>query len=108
MRQTSQDEEQGQFAENGVAESGAEAQDIGDLFQRIQQAKDGAEGGFGERSMIELSTESAAKGCDACRIPVREISQSAILDFAVFAVGLTKKNGRRRLAIWDGGDVHVD
>jgi len=108
MRQTSQDEEQGQLAENGVAERGGDAQGIGDLFQGIQQAKDGTERGFGERDMIEVPMESATEGLDARRIPVGEIGQGTILDFAVFTVGLAKENGWGRLAIGDGGDVHAD
>ena len=108
MRQTSQDQEQGQLAENAIAQSGGEAQGIGDLFQRIQNAKDRTEGRFGERRMIELPAEGTTEGFDARRIPVREIGQSAIFDFAVFAVGLTKEDGRGRLTIGDGGDVHVD
>jgi len=108
MRQTSQDEEQSQLAENGVAERGGDAQGIGDLFQRIQQAKDGTEGGLGERRMIKVPPEGAAEGFDARTIPVGEIGQGAIFDFAVFAVGFAKENGGGRLAIGDGGDVHAD
>ena len=108
MGQARENQKQGQLAESGAAESGGEAQDIGHLFQRVQQAKDGAESGFGQRRMIELPAEGAAEGFDTRRIPVGEIGQGAILDFAVFAVGLTKENGRGRLAIGDGGDVHVD
>ena len=108
MRQTSQDQEQGQLAENGVAERGGNAQGIGDLFQGIQQAKDWTERGFGERRMIEVTPEGAAEGCDARKIPVGEIGQGAIFDFAVFAVGLAKENGGGRVAIGDGGDVHAD
>jgi hypothetical protein len=50
--------------------------------------------------MIELATEGAAKGCNARRIPVREIGQSAIFDFAVLAIGLAKKNGRGESCDW--------
>src|SRR5258708_34215238 len=108
MRQTSQDEEQSQLAENGVAERGGGAQGLSDLFQRIQQAKDWTERGFGERRMIEVTPEGAAEGCDARKIPVGEIGQGAIFDFAVFAVGLAKENGGGRLAIGDRGYVHAD
>ena len=108
MRQTSQDQEQSQLAENAVAQSGGEAQGIGDLFQGIQHAKDRTEGGFGERGMIKLPAEGATEGFDARRIPVGEIGQRAILDFAVLAVGLPKEDSGGRLAIGDGGDVHVD
>src|SRR3989441_10602572 len=107
MRQTSQDEEQSQLAENGVAERGGDAQGIGDLFQRIQQAKDGTEGGLGERSMIKVPPEGAAEGFDARTIPVGEIGQGAIFDFAVFAVGFAKENGGGPLAIGDGGEVRA-
>src|SRR2546423_9692771 len=103
MRQTSQDEEQSQLAENGVAERGGDAQGIGDLFQRIQQAKDGTEGGLGERRMIKVPPEGAAEGFDARTIPVGEIGQGAIFDFAVFAVGFAKENGGGRLGVWGGG-----
>ena len=58
--------------------------------------------------MIELAAKGATEGFDARRIPVGEIGEGAIFDFAVFAVGLTKEDGGRRLAIGDGGDVHVD
>src|SRR5258708_19687649 len=99
MRQTGQDQEQGQLAENGIAERGGDAQGIGDLFQGIQQAKDWTEGGFGERgSMIEVPTEGAAEGRDARRIPVGEIGQVAIFDLAIFAEGLPKKNGGEPLS----------
>src|SRR3989441_2580320 len=105
MRQTSQDEEQSQLAENGVAERGGDAQGIGDLFQRIQQAKDGTEGGLGERSMIKVPPQGAAEGFDARTIPVGEIGQGAIFDFAVFAVGFAKENGGGRPVRWAGGVV---
>src|SRR5258708_24709617 len=107
MRQTSQDEEQSQLAENGVAERGGDAQGIGDLFQRIQQAKDWTERGFGERRMIEVTPEGAAEGCDARKIPVGEIGQGAIFDFAVFAVGLAKENGGGRVSVWGRGYLHA-
>src|SRR5256885_15249962 len=108
MRQTSQDEEQSQLAENGVAERGGDAQGIGDLFQRIQQAKDGTEGGLGERRMIKVPPEGAAEGFDARTIPVGEIGQGAIFDFAVFAVGFAKENGGGGPPVWGGGDAHTD
>jgi hypothetical protein len=108
MGQAHENQKQGQLAQSGVAESGGEAQNIGDLFQCVQQAKDGAEGGFGQRCMIELPAEGATEGFDARRIPVGEIGQRAILDFAVLAVGLPKEDSGGRLAIGYGGDVHVD
>ena len=58
--------------------------------------------------MIEVPPEGAAEGFDARTIPVGEIGQGAIFDFAVFAVGFAKENGGGRLAIGDGGDVHAD
>ncbi len=102
------DTAESQLAENAFAKSGGEAQGISDLFQRIQHAKNRTEGGFGERGMIKLPAEGATEGFDARRIPVGEIGQRAILDFAVFAVGLTKEDSGGRLAIGDRGDVHVD
>ena len=86
MGQAHENQKQGQLAQSGVAESGGEAQNIGDLFQCVQQAKNGAEGGFGQRRMIELPAEGATEGFDARRIPAGKIDQGAIFDFAVFAV----------------------
>jgi hypothetical protein len=78
------------------------------LFQGIQHAKNRTEGGFGERGMIKLPAQGATESFDARRIPVGEIGQGAIFDFAVFAVGLTQEDSGGRFAIGDGGDVHVD
>src|SRR5258708_39683293 len=103
MRQTSQDEEQSQLAENGVAERGGDAQGIGGLFQRIQQAKDGAGGGLGERGMIKVPPEGAAGGFDAGTIPVGEIGQGAVFYFSVFAGGFAQGEGRGRPWVGGGG-----
>ena len=35
-----------------------------------------------------------------------DVANGVVLDLAVFAIGLAKQIGRRRLAIRNGGDVH--
>jgi hypothetical protein len=49
--------------------------------------------------MIEVPPKGAAEGFDASKIPVGEIGQGAIFDFAVFAEGLAKENGGGELRL---------
>jgi hypothetical protein len=54
-----------------------------------------------------LFPEDPLEELDLLRLPAREIGQGAVLDLAAFAVALPEKDGRGRVAIGDGGDVHV-
>jgi hypothetical protein len=77
--------------------------------QDKERTKDEAEGRFNRTGgLIELPARGAAESLDARWLPMGEIGQGAVLGFAVLAVGLTKENGGRGVAVGDGRDVHAD
>ena len=39
---------------------------------------------------------------------MREIGEGAIFHFAIFAEGFAEEDGRGRVTVGDGGDVHTD
>jgi hypothetical protein len=102
-----QDEEEGEFGEARLAESGGEAEGIGDLFEDEQEAEDEAEGGVRGGEVIEVATEGALEGLDAGGVPMGEIGEGAGIDLAVLAEGLAEEDGGPGGAVGDGGDVDV-
>ena len=54
----------------------------------------------------DATFEHAAQALDMGGRPVREVAQRALTDLAVLAVGLTQQNGRRRVPVRDGFDIH--
>ena len=102
-----QDEEEGEFGEAGFAESGSEAEGIGDLLEGEQKAEDEAEGGVGGGEVIEVAAEGALEGLDVGGGPMGEIGEGAGMDLAILAEALAEEDGGWGGAIGDGGDVHV-
>jgi len=52
------------------------------------------------------SLEQASQSFDQSRRPVCEVGESALPDFAAFAIGLAQQDGGRGGAVGDGFDVH--
>jgi hypothetical protein len=64
VSEAGQDKEEREFGQAGLAESGGEAEGIGDLFEDEEQAEYGAAGG--ERvEVVEVAAEGALEGEDA-------------------------------------------
>ena len=74
----------------------------------VEQAEDGTQRGFGAGRVIEIAAQGTTKRFDTSGMPMREIGEGAIFDFAVFAEGFAEEDGRGRVAVGDGGDVHTD
>jgi hypothetical protein len=101
-----QDEEEGEFGQAGLAESGGKAEGIGDVLEDEEQAEHGAAGGEGVE-VVEVTAEGALEGEDAGGVPMGEVGESAFMDLAVEAKGLSEEDGGRGVAVGDGSDMHV-
>ncbi len=108
MGQPGEHQEQSQLAQLAVAQRGGDADLIGHLFQRGQQAEDWTQGGRASHGvLVEVAAQGAPQGGNAGRGPVGEVGQCAVFDFSVPAEGLAQQDGRRRIAVGHGGDVHA-
>ncbi len=98
-------QEQSQLGEAGLAQGGGEAELVGELLEGVQQAEDGAAGGFGGQ-VIEVAAEGAAEGFDAGGVPVGEVGEGAFDDPFTLAQAFAEEDGGRGGAVGDGIDVH--
>ncbi len=96
-----QDQKQPQLADLSGSQGLAEADLIGHLLERIEQAEDGSHGGFAQGGLIDVSVQGALQRLDAFWGPGGEVGQGARLDLAVLAEGLPQEDGRRRGAVGD-------
>ena len=101
MGDAGQDEEEGEFGEAGLAESGGEAEGIGEVFEGEQEAEDEAEGGVRGGEVIEVAAEGALEGQDAGGGPVGEIGEGAGMDLAILAEGFAEEDSGWGGAIGD-------
>ena len=106
MGNASQDQEEGELTETGVAERGIDTEIGGDLIERMEEAEDRTAGGFGSGVLIEFPPQETPKGGDAGSRPGGNIEEGAVFDLAVLAEGLAKEDGRRGVSIGDLRDVH--
>src|SRR5271157_4516549 len=108
MGNARQHQEQSQLGEPAVTEGGAQTQSVGDLLQRQQQAEDASQLGALREvgGLIELPAQQAAEGFNAGRGPVRQVGDGAILDLTILPEGFAQEDGRRGIAVGDGGDIH--
>src|SRR5271157_2545942 len=108
MGNARQHQEQSQLGEPAVTEGGAQTQSVGDLLQRQQQAEDASQLGALREvgGLVELPAQQAAEGFNPGRGPVRQVSDGAILDLAILPEGFAQEEGRRGVAVGDGGDIH--
>jgi hypothetical protein len=106
MGNASQDQEQSEFANTGVAKRGSDAKIGGDLMERMEEAEDRTAGGFGSGVVIEFASEETPEGGDAGSRPGGNVEKGAVLDFAVLAEGLAKEDGRRGISIGNLRHVH--
>jgi hypothetical protein len=105
VSEAGQDKEEREFGQAGLAESGGEAEGIGDLFEDEEQAEYGAAGG--ERvEVVEVAAEGALEGEDAGWVPMGEVGEGAFMNLAVEAEGLPEENGGRGATVGNGGDIH--
>jgi hypothetical protein len=102
-----QDEEEGELGEAGLAESGGEAEGIGDLLEDEQEAEDETEGGVRGGEVIEVAAEGALEGLDVGGGPMGEIGEGAGMELAILAEAFAEEDGGWGGAIGDGGDIHV-
>ena len=77
--QARQHQEQGEFGGPRSTQRGGQAQLIGELLERQEQAKDGAADGSGGK-LIELAAEGAPEGLDADGAPAGEVGEGAFFD----------------------------
>ena len=75
----------------------------GDMAMR-QRADDGE--GFALRGDDGAAFEHAAQALDMRRGPVGEVAEGALPDLAVFAIALAQQDGRGRVPVGDGFDIH--
>ena len=66
--------------------------------------------GDGERVAVRgddgAAFEHAAQALDVGRRPIREVAERALTDLAAFAIALAQENGRGRVPVGDGFDIH--
>src|SRR5271157_6066737 len=108
MGNARQHQEQSQLGEPAVTERGAQTQSVGDLLEHQQQAEDASQLGALREvgGLVELPAQQAAEGFNPGRGPVRQVSDGAILDLAILPEGFAQEEGRRGVAVGDGGDIH--
>ncbi len=82
MSGAGQDEEEREFGQAGLAESGGEAEGIGDLLENEEQAEYGAAGGD-RVEVVEVAAEGALEGEDAGGVPMGEVGEGAFMNLAV-------------------------
>jgi hypothetical protein len=107
MGQASQHNKQGQLAETALAQGCGEAEFLGNLFERMEETEDGADGGIGGSKMIEIAPESTAESLDASGVPVGEVGESTRLDLALVAERFAEEDGRRGGAVRNSSNVHA-
>jgi len=105
VSEAGQDEEEGEFGQAGLAESGGEPEGLGDLLEDEEQAEYGAAGGK-RVEVVEVAAEGALEGEDAGGVPMGEVGEGAFMNLAVEAEGLPEENGGRGVTVGNGGDVH--
>jgi hypothetical protein len=106
MGNTSQDQEEGELAQPGVAERGSDSEIGGDLVECVEKTEDGTAGGFGSGVAIEFAPQETPEGGDAGSGPGGNVEEGAIFDFAILAEGLAKEDGRRGVSVGDLRYVH--
>ena len=106
MSNASQDQEEGELAEPGVAERGSDSEIGGDLVECVEKTEDGTAGGFGSGVAIEFAPQETSEGGDAGSGPGGDVEEGAIFDFAILAEGLAKEDGRRGVSVGDLRYVH--
>jgi hypothetical protein len=79
------------------------AQDGGDMAVRpragdVKGLLEGADG---------LAFENGLEGADLSGVPIGEVGEGTVLDFALVAEGLAKEDGGRGVTVGDGSDIHV-
>jgi hypothetical protein len=100
MGDAGQDQEQGQFGQAGLAESGGEAELIGELFEGGKEAEDGAVGGVGGGEVVEIAAEQTAEGLDAGARPMGEVGEGTLEDFGAPAEAFEGVSSSYKLAGW--------
>ena len=84
---------------NSEPEAASDAERGGDMAMR--QRPDDLKA-FAGRQQLFVAQYRAQRG-DLLGLPLAQIGESAVLDLAGFAVGLTQQNGRRRAPVWNDG-----
>ena len=106
MSNASQDQEEGELAEPGVAERGSDSEIGGDLVEYVEKTEEGTEGGFGSGIAIEFAPQETSEGGDAGSRPGGDVEEGALFDFAILAEGLAKEDGQRGVSVGDLRYVH--
>ncbi len=108
MSDAGQDEKEGEFGHLALAQGSGNAEAVGDLFERVEQAEDGTTDRSEGSQVIEFAAEQAAQDVNPCGGPGGEVGEGAVLDLAIFAEALAKENRRRGIAIGYRGHVHAN
>ncbi len=98
MGQARQHQEQGEFGGPRSTQRGGQAQLIGELLEREEQAKDGAADGSGGK-LIELAAEGAPEGLDADGAPAGQVGEGTFLTLPFW-----RKDSRSKTA---GGELRL-
>jgi hypothetical protein len=56
----------------------------------------------------DATLEHPAQALDVSSGPIGEVAEGTLTHLAAFAVALTQENGRRRVPVRDGFDIHGD
>jgi len=60
-----------------------------------------------KRAGAEIAFEDLAEGLDLSGRPIGEVGEGAVSNFAILAKGLAQEDGRRGVAVGDGGHIHA-
>src|SRR5262249_16847517 len=104
---TRHNEQQDEFGPAFRAEHLEQADALGQLLERKQHGEDRATDGLQlPRQAIELALEGPAESLDALRRPRGQVGEGPCADLVPIAEGFPQGDGRRGVAIGNGGDIH--
>ena len=89
----------------GVAQSGTEAELVGDLMECEKEAEDESAGRLGAW-VVEVAAEGAAESFHASGMPLREVGEGTLLDLVVLTEGLAEEDGGWGVTVRDGLNIH--